>query len=236
MVAPKDLTAVKDGLKSGEIDIVVGTHALLGKQIEFARLGLLIIDEEQHFGVNHKERLKKMREDVHVLTLSATPIPRTLQLALTGVRELSLITTPPVDRLAVRTYISPFDPVILKEALRRERFRGGQTFYVAPRISDLDEVAEFLREAVPDLTFARATGQMTPTELEDVMTAFYEGKYDILLSTAIVESGLDVPNANTLIVHRADMFGLAQLYQLRGRVGRSKTRAYAYFTTPAGQN
>ena len=235
MVAAKDLAVVKDGLKSGAVDIVIGTHALLGKQIDFARLGLLIIDEEQHFGVNHKERLKKMREDVHVLTLSATPIPRTLQLALTGVRELSLITTPPVDRLAVRTFISQFDPVILKEALRRERFRGGQTFYVAPRITDLDDVAEFLREAVPDLTFARATGQMTPTELEDVMTAFYEGKYDILLSTAIVESGLDVPNANTLIVHRADMFGLAQLYQLRGRVGRSKTRAYAYITTPPGQ-
>lgn len=235
MVGAKELAAVKDGVKSGVIDIVVGTHALLGKSIEFARLGLLIIDEEQHFGVNHKERLKKMREDVHVLTLSATPIPRTLQLALTGVRELSLITTPPVDRLAVRTFISAFDPVILKEALRRERFRGGQTFYVAPRISDLDDVSEFLREAVPDLTFARATGQMAPTELEDVMTAFYEGKFDILLSTAIVESGLDVPNANTLIVHRADMFGLAQLYQLRGRVGRSKTRAYAYFTTPPGQ-
>jgi transcription-repair coupling factor (superfamily II helicase) len=235
MVGTKELADVKAGVKSGDIDIVVGTHALLGKQIEFARLGLLIIDEEQHFGVGHKERLKKLREDVHVLTLSATPIPRTLQLALTGVRELSLITTPPVDRLAVRTFISQFDPVILKEALRRERFRGGQTFYVAPRISDLDDVAEFLREAVPDLTFARATGQMTPTELEDVMTAFYEGKYDILLSTAIVESGLDVPNANTLVVHRADMFGLAQLYQLRGRVGRSKTRAYAYFTTPPGQ-
>lgn len=235
MVAAKDLAAVKDGLKAGSIDVVVGTHALLGKQIDFARLGLLIIDEEQHFGVNHKERLKKMREDVHVLTLSATPIPRTLQLALTGVRELSLITTPPVDRLAVRTFISQFDPVIIKEALRRERFRGGQTFYVAPRISDLDDVAEFLREALPELTFARATGQMTPTELEDVMTAFYEGKYDILLSTAIVESGLDVPNANTLIVHRADMFGLAQLYQLRGRVGRSKTRAYAYMTTPPGK-
>ncbi len=235
MVSAKDLAEVKAGLKLGSVDIVVGTHALLGKQIEFARLGLLIIDEEQHFGVGHKERLKKMREDVHVLTLSATPIPRTLQLALTGVRELSLITTPPVDRLAVRTFISPFDPVILKEALRRERFRGGQTFYVVPRISDLDDVAEFLRETVPDLTFARATGQMTPTELEDVMTAFYEGRYDVLLSTAIVESGLDVPNANTLIVHRADMFGLAQLYQLRGRVGRSKTRAYAYFTTPPGQ-
>jgi len=235
MVGAKGLAEVKAGLKSGEIDIVVGTHALLGKSIEFQRLGLLIIDEEQHFGVNHKERLKKMREDVHVLTLSATPIPRTLQLALTGVRELSLITTPPVDRMAVRTFISPFDPVILKEALRRERFRGGQTYYVAPRISDLDDIAEFLREAVPDLVFARATGQMSPTELEDVMTAFYEGKYDILLSTAIVESGLDVPNANTLIVHRADMFGLAQLYQLRGRVGRSKTRAYAYITTPPGQ-
>ena len=235
LVGAKALVDVKAGVKSGDIDIVVGTHALLGKSIEFARLGLLIIDEEQHFGVNHKERLKKLREDVHVLTLSATPIPRTLQLALTGVRELSLITTPPVDRLAVRTYISPFDPVILKEALRRERFRGGQTFYVCPRISDLDDVAEFLREAVPDLSFARATGQMTPTELEDVMTSFYEGKFDVLLSTAIVESGLDVPNANTLIVHRADMFGLAQLYQLRGRVGRSKTRAYAYFTTPPGQ-
>ncbi|MBA2127808.1 transcription-repair coupling factor [Hyphomicrobium methylovorum] len=235
MVGSKGLAEVKAGLKSGDVDIVVGTHALLSKSIEFQRLGLLIIDEEQHFGVNHKERLKKMREDVHVLTLSATPIPRTLQLALTGVRELSLITTPPVDRLAVRTYISPFDPVILKEALRRERFRGGQTYYVAPRISDLDEIAEFLREAVPDLAFSRATGQMSPTELEDVMTAFYEGKYDILLSTAIVESGLDVPNANTLIVHRADMFGLAQLYQLRGRVGRSKTRAYAYITTPPGK-
>ncbi len=235
LVGGKELTEVKQGLKSGAIDIVVGTHALLSKQIEFARLGLLIIDEEQHFGVAHKERLKALREDVHVLTLSATPIPRTLQLALTGVRELSLITTPPVDRLAVRTYISPFDPVILREALKRERYRGGQSFYVVPRIADLDEVAEFLAEAVPELKVARAHGQLSPTELEDVMTAFYEGRYDVLLSTAIVESGLDVPNANTLIVHRADMFGLAQLYQLRGRVGRSKTRAYAYFTTPPSQ-
>jgi transcription-repair coupling factor (superfamily II helicase) len=235
LVSAKELAEVKDGLKKGTIDIVVGTHALLGKQISFARLGLLVIDEEQHFGVTHKERLKQLKEDVHVLTLSATPIPRTLQLALTGVRELSLITTPPVDRLAVRTYISPFDPVILVDALKRERDRGGQTFYVAPRISDLDEVADFLREAVPHLKFARAHGQLSPSELEDVMTAFYEGSYDVLLSTAIVESGLDLPNANTLIVHRADMFGLAQLYQLRGRVGRSKRRAYAYFTTPPGQ-
>ncbi|MTD93232.1 transcription-repair coupling factor [Hyphomicrobium sp. xq] len=235
LVGAKGLTDVKEGLKSGSVDIVIGTHALLSKSIEFKRLGLLIIDEEQHFGVGHKERLKKLKEDVHVLTLSATPIPRTLQLALTGVRELSLITTPPVDRLAVRTYISPFDPMIVRDALRRERYRGGQSFYVAPRISDLDDIAEFLREAVPELTFARATGQLSPGELEDVMTAFYDGKYDVLLSTAIVESGLDLPNANTLIVHRADMFGLAQLYQLRGRVGRSKARAYAYITIPIGK-
>ena len=235
LVSAKDLTEVKDGIKNGTIDIVVGTHALLGKQIDFQRLGLLVIDEEQHFGVTHKERLKQLREDVHVLTLSATPIPRTLQLALTGVRELSLITTPPVDRLAVRTYISQFDPVILIDALKRERDRGGQTYYVAPRISDLEEVSEFLREAVPHLKVAVAHGQLAPTELEDIMTAFYEGQYDVLLATAIVESGLDVPNANTLIVHRAAMFGLAQLYQLRGRVGRSKRRAYAYFTTPPGK-
>jgi transcription-repair coupling factor (superfamily II helicase) len=235
LVAGKELSAVKEGLRDGTIDVVVGTHALLGKQIKFARLGLLVIDEEQHFGVAHKERLKALRDDVHVLTLTATPIPRTLQLALSGVRELSLITTPPVDRLAVRTYIAPFDPVIVRDALRRERYRGGQTFYVVPRVADLDEVAEFLAEAVPELKVARAHGQLPPTELEDVMTNFYEGRFDVLLSTAIVESGLDLPNANTLIVHRADMFGLAQLYQLRGRVGRSKTRAYAYLTTPPGQ-
>jgi transcription-repair coupling factor (superfamily II helicase) len=236
MVTPKDLADTKADLKSGQVDIVVGTHALLSKGIEFARLGLLIVDEEQHFGVAHKERLKQLREDVHVLTLSATPIPRTLQLALSGVRELSLITTPPVDRLAVRTYISPFDPVIIREALRRERYRGGQSFYVCPRVSDLDDVVEFLTEQTPELRVARAHGQLSSTELEDIMTAFYEGQYDVLVSTAIVESGLDIPNANTMIVHRADMFGLAQLYQLRGRVGRSKTRAYAYFTTPPGKS
>jgi transcription-repair coupling factor (superfamily II helicase) len=235
MVTPKELADAKAELKSGQVDIIVGTHALLSKQIEFARLGLIVIDEEQHFGVAHKERLKQMREDVHVLTLSATPIPRTLQLALSGVRELSLITTPPVDRLAVRTYISPFDPVIIREALRRERYRGGQSFYVCPRLSDLDEVVEFLTEQTPELRIARAHGQLASTELEDIMTAFYEGQYDVLVSTAIVESGLDIPNANTMIVHRADMFGLAQLYQLRGRVGRSKTRAYAYFTTPTSK-
>ena len=232
LVSAKELIAAKDGVAKGEIDIIVGTHALLGKTIRFANLGLLIIDEEQHFGVQHKERLKTFREDVHVLTLTATPIPRTLQLALTGVRELSLITTPPLDRLAVRTFILPFDPVVIREALLRERFRGGQSFYVCPRISDLEEAGQFLAEYIPELRVARAHGQMPAAQLDDVMNAFYEQKFDVLLSTTIVESGLDIPTANTLIVHRADMFGLAQLYQLRGRIGRSKTRAYAHFTIP----
>ena len=223
---------MKAGLEAGDIDIVIGTHALLTGNIKFRDLGLLIIDEEQHFGVKHKERLKELRANVHVLTLTATPIPRTLQLALSGVRELSLITTPPLDRLAVRTYISPFDPVIIRESLLREHFRGGQSFYVVPRITDLTEMAEFLRENIPEIKFRTAHGRMAPTELEDIMSGFYDRKFDVLLSTTIVESGLDIPTANTLIVHRADMFGLAQLYQLRGRVGRSKQRAYSLFTTP----
>ncbi|MCJ7788287.1 MAG: transcription-repair coupling factor, partial [Methyloceanibacter sp.] len=221
LVGGKELTEVKKELKSGDINIVIGTHALLGKAIEFADLGLLIVDEEQHFGVQHKERLKQLREDVHVLTLTATPIPRTLQLALSGVREMSLISTPPVDRLAVRTYVTPFDPMILREALLRERFRGGQTFYVVPRITDLDDAAAFLAEHVPELKVGRAHGQIASRELDQVMNAFYDRQYDVLLSTSIVESGLDIPSANTMIVYRADMFGLAQLYQLRGRVGRS---------------
>ncbi len=232
LVDAATLAKVRTGLETGEIDIVIGTHALLGKSVKISDLGLLIIDEEQHFGVQHKERLKQMREDVHVLTLTATPIPRTLQLSLSGVRELSLITTAPVDRLAVRTYVAPVDPLILREALMRERFRGGQSFYVAPRIKDLEEVSEFLAEHVPELKVAKAHGQMAPGRLDDIMTAYYDRQYDVLLSTTIIESGLDVPTANTLIVHKAHMFGLAQLYQLRGRVGRSKTRAYAYFTIP----
>ncbi|HSX73349.1 MAG TPA: TRCF domain-containing protein, partial [Shinella sp.] len=219
----------------GKTDIVVGTHALLGSSIKFANLGLLIIDEEQHFGVKHKERLKELKSDVHVLTLSATPIPRTLQLAMTGVRELSLITTPPVDRMAVRTFISPFDPLVIRETLMREHYRGGQSFYVCPRLSDLAEIHDFLRQDVPELKVAVAHGQMPATELEDIMNAFYEGRYDVLLSTTIVESGLDVPTANTMIIHRADMFGLAQLYQLRGRVGRSKVRAFALLTLPVNR-
>jgi transcription-repair coupling factor (superfamily II helicase) len=235
LVGTKELNETKKELSDGKADLVVGTHALLGTGIKFANLGLLIVDEEQHFGVKHKERLKELKSDVHVLTLSATPIPRTLQLALTGVRELSLITTAPVDRMAVRTFISPFDPLVIRETLMREHFRGGQSFYVCPRIADLEEIQTFLREAVPELKVATAHGQMPPGELDDIMNAFYDGQYDVLLSTTIVESGLDVPTANTLIVHRADMFGLAQLYQIRGRVGRSKVRAFALFTLPVNR-
>jgi len=233
LVSAAELKATKAGLTDGTVDIVIGTHVLLGKAIKFKDLGLLIIDEEQHFGVSHKEKLKQLRAEVHVLTLTATPIPRTLQLALTGVRELSIIASPPVDRLAVRTFVSPFDPMIVREALLRERYRGGQAFYVVPRIEDLAGRKEFLDKHVPEMRVAVAHGQMPAGVLEDLMSAFYEGKYDVLLSTTIVESGLDIPNANTLIVHRADRFGLAQLYQLRGRVGRSKARAYALFTLPA---
>ena len=229
-VGTAEIKDVKAGIADGTLDIVVGTHAILGKNIAFKDLGLVIVDEEQHFGVAHKERLKEMRAEVHVLTLSATPIPRTLQLAMTGVRDLSIIATPPVDRLAVRTFVAPFDGLMVREALLRERYRGGQSFYVVPRIDDLAGVKDFLDKQVPECKVAIAHGQMAAGQLEDVMTAFYEGKFDILLSTTIVESGLDIPTANTLIVHRADMFGLSQLYQLRGRVGRAKTRAYALFT------
>jgi transcription-repair coupling factor (superfamily II helicase) len=233
LVTTKDLAATKKGLADGSIDIVVGTHALLGKAIKFKDLGLIVVDEEQHFGVAHKEKLKQLRAEVHVLTLTATPIPRTLQLALSGVREMSIIATPPVDRLTVRTFVSPFDPVTVREALLRERYRGGQAFYVCPRIEDLADTKAFLDKNVPEVRVAVAHGQMPPTVLEDIMSAFYDGKFDVLLSTTIVESGLDIPTANTLIVHRADMFGLSQIYQLRGRVGRSKLRAYALLTLPA---
>ncbi|HEX9856911.1 MAG TPA: transcription-repair coupling factor, partial [Paracoccaceae bacterium] len=230
-VSAREASATRAGLADGAVDICVGTHALLAKGIRFKRLGLLVIDEEQHFGVTHKERLKEMRSEVHVLTLTATPIPRTLQLSLTGVRDLSIIATPPVDRLAIRTYVSEFDTVTLREALLRERFRGGQSFYVVPRIADLPEIEEFLRIHVPEVSYVIAHGQLAAGDLDERMNAFYDGKYDVLLATTIVESGLDIPTANTMIVHRADMFGLGQLYQIRGRVGRAKTRAYAYLTT-----
>ncbi|MFC3078161.1 transcription-repair coupling factor [Phenylobacterium terrae] len=233
LVPAKEAAETREALKKGEVEIIVGTHAVLSKQVGFKNLGLVIVDEEQHFGVKHKEKLKELRADVHMLTLTATPIPRTLQMSLSGIREMSIIATPPVDRLAVRTYITPWDPVVVREALLREKYRGGQAYYVAPRIADLPELERFLREQVPEVRFVVGHGQMAPTQLEEVMSAFYDGQYDVLLSTTIVESGLDIPTANTLIVHRADMFGLAQLYQIRGRVGRAKTRAYAYLTTPA---
>jgi transcription-repair coupling factor (superfamily II helicase) len=232
LVSSAELNRVKKGIADGSVDIVIGTHALLGKSVKFKDLGLVVVDEEQHFGVAHKERLKSLRAEVHVLTLTATPIPRTLQLALTGVRDLSIIASPPVDRLSVRTFVAPFDPLIVREALLRERYRGGQSFYVCPRIEDLAGAKDFLDKNVPEAKVAVAHGQMPSAVLEDIMSAFYDGKYDVLLSTTIIESGLDIPTANTLIVHRADMFGLAQLYQLRGRVGRSKLRAYALFTLP----
>ncbi len=232
LVGTKNQKLTREEMSQGTCEIVIGTHALLGKNVSFKNIGMIIIDEEQHFGVLHKERLKKMKHDVHVLTLTATPIPRTLQLAMSGMRGLSLIATPPVDRLAVRTFVLPLDSMVIREALLREHYRGGQSFYVCPRVSDLKEIEDLLREYVPEVKTVTAHGQLPPNQIEDIMNAYYDGKYDVLISTTIVESGLDIPTANTMIIHRADMFGLSQLYQLRGRVGRSKIRAYAYLTLP----
>ncbi len=233
LVPAAEMKATREGLESGQVDIVIGTHAILSKNTRFRKLGLVIVDEEQRFGVNHKEKLKQLRTDVHVLTLTATPIPRTLQMAMSGLRELSTIQTPPVDRLAVRTYVMEWDDMVMREALLREHHRGGQSFIVVPRITDMEPVSDWLHEHVPEIRFVAAHGQMSAGEVEERMSAFYEKKYEVLLSTTIVESGLDIPSANTIIIHRADRFGLAQLYQLRGRVGRAKIRAYAYLTTPA---
>lgn len=230
MVNAHDTKIAKAGLADGSIQIVIGTHAILAKDIKFAHLSLMIVDEEQRFGVKQKEALKALKNDVHVITLTATPIPRTLQMALTGVRDMSIIASAPVDRLAIRTHVMPFDDMIVREAILRERHRGGQTFYVCPRIADLADLEMKLRELVPEVRVVMAHGQLTPTELEARMGAFYDGQYDVLLATNIIESGIDIPSANTMIVHRADMFGLAQLYQIRGRIGRSKVRAYAYLT------
>ncbi len=235
LVPAKEMAESRAALAEGQVEVVVGTHAILAENVKFSDLGLVVVDEEQRFGVKHKERLKALREDVHMLTLTATPIPRTLQMALSGIREMSIIATPPVDRLTVRTYVTPQDAILTREALLREKYRGGQAYYVVPRIKDLPELERMLREQVPEVKVIVGHGQMSPTQLEEVMSAFYDGQYDVLLCTTIVESGLDIPSANTLIVHRADMFGLAQLYQIRGRVGRAKTRAYAYLTTPPEQ-
>jgi len=232
LVPAAEMKSTREELAEGKIDVVIGTHAVLAKGVEFKRLGLVVVDEEQRFGVTHKERLKTLKTDVHVLTLTATPIPRTLQMAMSGLRELSVIQTPPVDRLAVRTYVMPWDPVVVREALLREHYRGGQTYFVTPRVADLPDIEAFLRDEVPEVRFVVAHGQMPPSEVEERMSAFYDRKFEVLVSTTIVESGLDIPSANTMIINRADKFGLAQLYQLRGRVGRAKTRAYAYLTTP----
>jgi len=236
LVSARDAAAVKKEIAEGRIDIVIGTHALLAKSVTFKHLGLVVVDEEQHFGVAQKERLKQLRANVHVLTLTATPIPRTLQMALAGVKEMSIIATPPVDRLAVRSFVMPHDPVVIREALLREHHRGGQSFYVSPRIGDLDELRQDLKRLVPEIKVGVAHGQMAASELEKVMSAFDDSAFDVLLSTNIIESGLDIPTANTLVVHRSDMFGLAQLYQLRGRIGRGKQRAYAYLTLPQGKH
>ncbi len=236
LVTSKNANLAREGLEDGSVHIIIGTHALLSSKIKFDNLALVIVDEEQRFGVKQKEKLKSFKENVHVLTLSATPIPRTLQMALSGVRELSLMTTPPVDRLAIRSFVMPFDPIVVGEAIQREMHRGGQVFYVAPRIADLSEVRRRIAEIAPTARIAMATGQMPAAELDDIMNKFYEGAFDILISTAIIESGIDIPTANTMIIHRADKFGLAQLYQMRGRVGRGKVRAYAYFTLEHHRN
>ena len=226
---------IKNNLKSGEINIVVGTHALLSNDIDFNNLGLLIVDEEQHFGVAQKEKIKELQGNIHVLTLTATPIPRTLQLSLSGLKQLSLISTPPVDRLSIRTFVFEWDKVVLLDALNREKNRGGQSFIVCPRIKDIDGLYEKVKKMVPNLSIKVAHGQMKIDELDSSINSFADGKSDVLISTNIIESGIDIPNANTMIIYKSDMFGLSQLYQLRGRIGRGKKRAYAYFTVEAGK-
>jgi transcription-repair coupling factor (superfamily II helicase) len=235
MTSLKDRKKIKDDLKSGNINVVIGTHALLSNDIDFNNLGLLIVDEEQHFGVGQKEKIKELQGNIHVLTLTATPIPRTLQLSLSGLKELSLITTPPINRLSVRTFVLEWDNVVLIDALLREKNRGGQTFVVCPRVRDIDDLYQKINRMVPNLVISVAHGQMKIDELDKSINSFSEGKSDILISTNIIESGIDIPNANTMIIHKSDMFGLSQLYQLRGRVGRGKHRAYSYFTIEPGK-
>jgi transcription-repair coupling factor (superfamily II helicase) len=230
--SPKEQKAILEDVKRGEIDIVIGTHRLLQKDVAFKDLGLVIIDEEHRFGVAHKERMKQYRAVVDVMALTATPIPRTLHMSLTGIRELSIIDTPPVDRLSIKTFVARFSDELIREAIMRELRRGGQVFFVHNRVQSIHAMAEYLKRLVPEAKLAIGHGQMQEKELEQAMLAFMHGEYNLLLCTTIIESGLDIPNANTMIVNRADTFGLAQLYQLRGRVGRSKQRAYAYFLIP----
>jgi transcription-repair coupling factor (superfamily II helicase) len=228
----KEIQQVLDQTARGAVDVVIGTHRLIQKDVQFKDLGLVIIDEEHRFGVKHKERLKKLRELVDVISLTATPIPRTLHMSLVGIRDLSIIETPPLDRLAVQTYVTRYDERVIRDAILRELERGGQVFFLHNRVETIDRLALKLADLVPEARMAVAHGQMRPKELEKVMLDFLENKTQVLVCSAIIESGLDFPNANTIIINRADQFGLAQLYQLRGRVGRSHRHAYAYLLIP----
>ncbi len=228
----KEQEEIVKNLGEGKTDIVIGTHRLLSSDVQFKDLGLLIIDEEQRFGVEHKEKLKKIRANTDILTLTATPIPRTLQMSLMGLKDVSIIRTPPGDRMSIKTYLSIFDENVIKDAIENEMGRGGQIFFIHNRVQDIEHVAELIRNLVPQSKVVVAHGQMPEGQLEKAMIGFYKRNYDVLVATAIIENGLDVPNANTLIVNRADTFGLSQLYQIRGRVGRSQTRAYCYLLLP----
>ena len=231
-LTPGQQRTVVEGLKDGTVDVVIGTHRLLSGDIEFKRLGLLVVDEEQRFGVSHKEAMKQLKTDVDVLTLTATPIPRTLEMSLTGIRDLSLLNTPPSERQPILTYVGEYDERAVAEALRRELLREGQAFFVHNRVQDIEQIAAELRDLVPEARVAIAHGQMDEGTLEQVVLDFWEGKYDVLLCTTIIESGIDMPTVNTLVVDRADRLGLGQLHQLRGRVGRAGSRAYAYLFHP----
>ncbi|AFB20923.1 transcription-repair coupling factor [Rickettsia canadensis] len=228
VISPKEAKIIRSELESGKINIIIGTHSLLHKNTKFFNLKLLIIDEEQHFGVGQKEFLKQLKSSSHVLAMSATPIPRTLQMSMTGLKELSIIATPPLNRLEVRTSVMSFNPVIIRDALLREHFRGGRSFYVVPRINDILDIEKQLKQIVPELSYKIVHGKMPYNKIDEVMSEFYAGKFDILVSTTIIESGIDIQGANTMIIHKADMLGLSQLYQLRGRIGRGKMRGYAY--------
>jgi transcription-repair coupling factor (superfamily II helicase) len=232
----KQQRLVVEGLATGEVDVVIGTHRVISEDVRFKDLGLLVIDEEQRFGVNAKDKIKRFRVGVDVLTLTATPIPRTLEMALTGIRDVSHIRTAPEDRHPILTYVGPYDEQAVSAAIRREMLREGQVFYVHNRVQSIERAVAHLREMVPDARYAVAHGQMNEGQLEQVMLDFWNHEYDVLVATTIIESGLDLPQVNTLIVERADLLGLAQLYQLRGRVGRSSQRAYAYLFHPVGQS
>ena len=210
-----------EGLKKGDVDIIIGTHRLLSKDVEFKDLGLLIVDEEQRFGVAHKEKIKQIKGDVDVLTLSATPIPRTLHMSLAGIRDMSVLEEPPVDRLPIQTFVMEHNPEIIREAINRELARNGQIFYVYNRVKGIDEAAMEIQKLVPDANVAYAHGQMSERQLEKIMMAFINGEIDVMVATTIIETGLDISNVNTIIIDNADQMGLSQLYQLRGRVGRS---------------